>query len=262
MSNDQAQNLRELVKNKEGCRTIFFMSGKEQVGQTVTLTNIASLLSENEYKTLILDGGSGFLRTDTMLNIFPKYGIKSTILEDESIDDLIVSVNDNLEIIYIRTVLEEIKDSKEMLLKLEKYLDSLKQKYDFILIDLDEANIESINSLIKDNDKVLFTLNTNDSECLKNTYSLIKDIQHYTNIRRVNIIVNKVIDKNLADDLYKRLNMATEKFLGVKTVKIGYISNDDKVLKSLKKQIPITNLFKDSDLYNEVKEIFSQIILD
>lgn len=262
MSNDQAQNLRELVKNEEKCKTIFFMSGKEQVGQTVTLINIASLLSDNEYKTLILDGGSGFLRTDIMLSVFPKYGIKNAVNNDQPIDDLIVRVNDNLEIIYIRTLIEEIESSKEILSKLGKQLENLKQVYDFILIDLDEVNIKSIKDLIKDNDKILFTLNTNDKVCLKNTYSMIKDIEYHTNIRKINIIINKVIDEILAENLYKRLKTVSDKFLDIKIVNTGYISDDEKVVESLKRQVPIANSFKDSKVYSELKEIFSQLILD
>lgn len=262
MSNDQAQKLRELVKNERKCKTIFFMSGSEKVGQTVTLTNIATLISDNNYKTLILDSGSGFFRTDVMLNVFPKYGVKSIINNDESLEDILVSINDNLEVIYIRPIFEEIRTSEEMLVKLEKYFKSIKQNYDFILIDLEETRVSVIKSLIDKDTQFLITLNTNDLECLKKTYSIVKEIEINTDIRKVNIIINKVKEKSLADEYYNRLKMASDKFLSVQIENIGYISNDDKIPQSLKEQVPIAKSYKDSEIYNEFKDIFTKIILE
>ena len=262
MSNDQAQKLRELVENEKKCKTVFFMSGSEKVGQTVAITNIATFISENNYKTLILDSGSGFFRTDVMLNVFPKYGVKSIINNDESLEEILVSINDNLEVIYMRPIFEEIQTSKEMLAKLQKYLKAIKQNYDFILIDLEETRVSSIKSLIDKDTKLIFTLNTNNLECLKRTYSIVKEIEVNTDMRKVNIIINKVKEKSIADEYYNRLKMASDKFLGVQIENMGYISNDDKIPQSLKEQIPIVKSHKDSEVYNEFKDIFTKIILD
>lgn len=261
MSQDQAKNLRELVKNEGKCKTIFFMNGKEKVGQTMTITNLATLLSENNYKTLILDSGAGFLRTDTLLNVIPKYGITSVISNNECIEDMMVSINDSLKILYTRTLFEDIQTSSEVLIKLQEYLSKLKEDFDFILADLEQINISSIKDIIDYDTEVLFTLNTDDLECLKKTYFIIKEIESYTDIKKVNIIINKVVDINLADDFYERLKIASNKFLGVQVEKIGYISKDAKVPESLKEQTPIIKLYEDSKVSDEFKEIFSNIIL-
>lgn len=262
MSSDQAQNLRELVKNEKRCKTIFFMSCKEKIGQTVSITNIATLLSENNYKTLILDSGAGFFRTDVLLNVFPKYGIKSIMNNNELLDEVLVNVDDNLQVLYARTIFEEIQTSEEMLKKLQKYLNDLRQDYDFILVDLENVHIESIKEIIDLNTRILFTLNTGDLDCLKRTYATIKDIQIHTETKEVNIIINKVNDKSVADEFYQRLKIASDKFLGVQVENMGYISNDEKIAESLKEQKPIVKIYKDSQIYNDFKDIFSQMILN
>ena len=177
MNNDQAENLRKLVENESKCKSLFFMSGKEKVGQTVLITNLATFLSENDYKTLIIDSGSGFFRTDVLLNVFSKYGSVKAIENSESLDDLMVSINDNLENIYMRPVFEKVKSSKELLTSLEGYLDDFKEKYDFILIDLEDSDIESIKILFDYRTKLIFTLDSGDLEELKTTYCIIKDIE-------------------------------------------------------------------------------------
>ena len=262
MNNDQAENLRKLVENESKCKSLFFMSGKEKVGQTVLITNLATFLSENDYKTLIIDSGSGFFRTDVLLNVFSKYGSVKAIENSESLDDLMVSINDNLEIIYMRPVFEKVKTSKELLTSLEGYLDDFKEKYDFILIDLEDSDIESIKVLFDYRTKLVFTLDSGDLEELKTTYCIIKDIENNTDIEEVNIIVNKVKNKSLADDIFERLKLACDKFLGIEVRNLGYVSDEDKVVESLKEQSPVIDLYKDSEIYDEFKEIFSQIILD
>ena len=262
MSQDQAKNLRELVKNESKCKTIFFMNGKEKVGQTMTITNLATLLSENNYKTLILDSGAGFIRTDTLLNIMPKYGIKAAINNSESMEDIMVSINEKLKVIYTRTLFEDIQSSDEMLEKLKACLGKFKEEFDFILIDLEKNNISSLKDIIDYDTDVLFTLNTNDLECLKKTYAIIKEIESHTNIKKVNIIINKVVDIDLANDFYERLKIASDKFLGVQVENLGYISRDIKVPESLKEKTPIIKLYEDSKVSKEFREIFSQIILN
>ena len=259
MNQDQAKNLRELVKNENRCKTIFFMNGKEKVGQTMTITNLATLLSENNYKTLILDSGIGFLRTDTLLNVIPKYGITSAIDSSDYVEKMTVSIADNLKVLYTRALFEDIESSSEMLIKLQECLSELKEKFDFILVDLEQIKINSIKDIFDYETEVLFTLNTGDLDCLKKTYVMIKEIESYTDVKKINIIVNKVVDLSLSDDFYERLRIASDKFLGVRLEKIGYISKDDKVPESLKKQVPITKLYKDSKVSNEFKEIFSNI---
>lgn len=262
MNNDQAENLRKLVENESKCKSLFFMSGKEKVGQTVIVTNLAAFLSENEYKTLIIDSGSGFFRTDILLNVFPRYGAKSAIENNESLNNLIVPINDNLEVIYMRPIFEAIKTSKDLLLKLEEKLEGFKETYDFILIDLEEGHIESIKNLFDYRTKAMFTLESDSLEELKTTYCIIKDIESNTDMQEVNIIVNKVSNQSLAEDISQRLTMACDKFLGIETKNLGYIRDEVKIQESLKKQLPVVNLYKDSEVYNEFKEIFSQIILD
>lgn len=262
MNNDQAENLRKLVENENKCKSLFFMSGKERVGQTVIVTNLATFLSENEYRTLIIDSGSGFFRTDILLNVFPKYGVKSAIENDEPLNNLIIPINDNLEVIYMRPIFEAVKISKDLLLKLAKYLEIFKETYDFILIDLEEGHIESIKELFDYRTKAMFTLESDSLEELKTTYSIIKDIESNTNMDQVNIIVNKVSNQSLADDISQRLKMACDKFLGIEAKKLGYIRKEEKIQESLKRQLPVVKLYEDSEIYNEFKEIFSQIILD
>lgn len=260
MNQDQAEKLRELVENDRKCKTILFMNGKEKVGQTMAITNLATLLSENNYKTLILDGGDGFVRTDTLLKVMPKYGIRNFINNGESIESLMVPVNDNFKVIYARTLLEDMQTSTDVVNKSIEYLENFKEDFDFILVDLENINIIHIKDIIGYDTEVLFTLTTDDLGCLKKTYAIIKEIGSYTDIKKVNIIINKVVDKELADDFYERLKIASNNFLGIKVESLGYISKDIKVIESLKEQTPITKLCEDSKVSKEFKEIFSQII--
>ena len=173
-----------------------------------------------------------------------------------------MTVNDNLQVLYARTIFEEIQTSEAMLTKLQKYLSEIRQEYDFILVDLENVHIESIKEMIDFNTRILFTLNTGDLDCLKKTYATIKDIQIHTETKEVNIIINKVNDRYVADEFYQRLKIASDKFLGVQVESMGYISNDIKIAESLKEQKPIVQIYKDSQIYNEFKEIFSQMILN
>ncbi|AFS78588.1 flagellar biosynthesis protein FlhG [Gottschalkia acidurici 9a] len=259
MSNDQAKNLRELVSKEKNCKTILFISGKERVGKTMTITNIGTLLSEMGYRTLILDCGAGFFRTDVLLNTVPKYGIKTVINNNEPIEDIMVSINENLKVIYGRPLLEEIQSSKDILIKIEDYFKELQNEFDFILVDTEKIEIRSFSGLLKDSSSVLFVLTTDDIDGVKSTYTILKQVASYTDINDIGLIVNKVKDYMIANDVYERLRTTSEKFLSIKISNIGYISDDISVSESIREQTPVTRLYERSKISNEFNEIISRI---
>lgn len=261
MNNDQAEKLRQLVKNEKKCKTLFFMSGKEMVGQTVTLSNLALLLSENQRKTLIVDSGGGFFRTDTMFDISPKFGIMDVIDKQDTLESFIVPINENLEVIYMRPMFIETEASNDLRLKVKDYLKQLQEQYDFILVDLEQTNIELLKEILTLESQLLFTLNPDDTKCLKNTYKMIKKITSNTEIKKITTITNKVEEKQSSNHCYEKLKEVSNQFLGVQIDNIGYISNNAKILESLKKKTPVVILYKDSDIYSEYKEIFEQITI-
>lgn len=262
MGNDQAKNLRELMKGHAKCRTIFFSSGREKAGKSTVVTNLASLLSQNDYKTMILDSGSGFFRSDVLLKISPRYGIMISMNSDEPIEDNSVKINENLDVIYMRPAFEAMKASKELRTKLNGHLDRLRETYDFILIDLEELDIETLKSIIDSDTRFVFVLSSESLKCLKPTYSLIKEIESGTDLRDVSIILNKVIKKELADEICERLRIACDKFLGVQVINLGYIANDSRVPASFRSQIPITLLDEDCEISNQFRDLFSNMILN
>lgn len=262
MGNDQAKNLRELMKNQVKCRTLLFASGRDKVGKTTLVTNLASLLSRNEYKTIILDSGSGFFRTDVLLNTRPKYGTLHMIECELPIEESLVNVCDKLDIVYMREVFEKVKTSIELKEKLNVFLIKLRETYDFILIDLEELDIASLVDLVDRETQFLFVLSSENLKCLKPTYSLVKEIEQETEIKEISLILNKIKNDNLKEEISQRLKIACDKFLGVKVVNLGYISNSIKVPESFRRQTPITVLDEDCEVSDDIKDLFSNIILN
>lgn len=262
MGNDQAKNLRKLMKERAKCRTIFFSSGREKVGKSTVVTNLASLLSQNDYKTMILDSGSGFFRSDVLLNVSPRYGIMTSMNANDPIENNSVKINENLDVIYMRPLFEAMKTSEELRTKLIGHLDRLRDTYDFILVDLEELDIVTLKGIIDSDTQFVFVLSSESLKCLKPTYSMIKQVESGTDLRDVSIILNKVLKQELAEEIRERLSIACDKFLGVKVTSLGYIKNDNKVTASFRSQTPIALLDEECEISNELRDLFSNMILN
>jgi len=129
-----------------GVNTMFCIEGKSKVicvtspgpyeGKTFIAANLSTVLSQNGYKTLILDLDMRKPHIEKVFGIEEiKVGITSHIFEDVSLDKITVEVEENLHIIPVGI----IPPNPTVVLtssRLKEALGILKQKYDIVIIDL------------------------------------------------------------------------------------------------------------------------------
>lgn len=259
MDNDQAKKLRDLVSQANESSIITFLSSKEGIGKTTITTNLASLLCKTGKNTLLIDCSSGLLTTDILLNIVPKHGIKKLISQGKSIDECLVTVDDNLKVLYGKSLVEELKREDINLDVVQDQTQYIKSNFDFILIDIDTYDVNFILDIFKENVEFVFILPPKDLKCLQETYATIKYISKDTPINNIKIIINKVEGLNSANETYDRLSMVAEKFLSIDILKLGYISKSKLIPESIKSRVPAISLYEDSEIYKEFKHILSEI---
>jgi flagellar biosynthesis protein FlhG len=95
---------------------------------------------------------------------------------------------------------------------------------------------------------------------ITDAYALIKMVSNRDKERIIKVIVNRAEDKYEANDLLNKLSMVSEKFLSLKLVPLGYVLQDEAVIKAVKTQNPFLISFPKSSASRQIRDISRKLI--
>ncbi|NLD51072.1 MAG: MinD/ParA family protein [Clostridiaceae bacterium] len=274
---DQAEKLRQIIDNlklrqavsqanfintlhKKTAKVITITSGKGGVGKTNITINLAIALSEMGVRVTILDADFGLANIDVLLGIIPKYTLVDVIKNDKSILEVLSDGPKNVKFISGGSGVDElVKLDKCQLEKFIGNISLLDKLSDIILIDTGAGLSDNVMSFIMAADEIIL-VTTPEPTAITDAYALIKMLSNRDKGKTIKVIVNRAESINEASDILNKLSIVTEKFLTVKLNPLGFILQDEMVIKAVKMQQPFSISFPKSQATKHIKEISRKLM--
>jgi flagellar biosynthesis protein FlhG len=217
-------------------RMIAISSGKGGVGKSSITVNLASALAALGQRVLVLDADMGLANIDVLLGISPAYNLTHVVSGHKTFQEIICQGPMGIRIIPGGSGVADLADLRDWQMQrfLEK-LDALEKDVDFFLIDTGAGIAKNVLSFILASNE-LIVIATPEPTSLTDAYGLIKTVwyQHFTG--SLNILVNRAENADEAEGIYKKLNMAVQRFLNLQMEYIGFIREDPKVIEAIRDQ--------------------------
>lgn len=157
-------NVNFSLADSEGCRVLLLTSGLQGEGKSITALNLAISLSEDGNRVILLDCDLRRPKLGRLLEISSINGLSDTIIHPEILDEVITHYRTNLDVMlagHIPPNPSELLGSARM----SKLIDTLKQKYDYIILDTPPVNVVTDAAVTSRwADGVLFVVRANQSE--------------------------------------------------------------------------------------------------
>lgn len=239
----QAERLLELnrLKSAQGKtygkgQIIAFSSGKGGTGKTFISLNTAYALSKLNKKVLLIDLDSNLSNVNIMLNIKPEKTLFSFYQNKNSLRDIIIVYERNLNFIFgdsgrvdyphanpnnLEHLLSEIKD--------------LCNDYDYIILDIGAGAGDDIIFLLKNIHVNILTINP-EPTAIMDAYVIIKLLHNAGSMTKNLIIVNRCYSEEEASTAFNNLSMAAKHFLQESVSMLGYVEADQNVNKCIMSQ--------------------------
>jgi flagellar biosynthesis protein FlhG len=274
---DQAERLRQIIDNikikqaekqadimnsisQKKARVITVTSGKGGVGKTNITINLAIALSDLGYKVTILDADFGLANIDVLFGIIPRFTLVDVIQEKRNILEVLSDGPRNIKFISGGSGVEDlIKIGKSQLERFVNNIALLDKISDFILIDTGAGLSDNVMSFVMAADEVIL-VTTPEPTSITDAYALIKMLSHRDSDKLIKVIVNRADSVNEADEILKKLSLVSEKFLSLKLNPLGYILQDEAVIKAVKMQQPFSISFPKSSAAKYIKDISQKLI--
>lgn len=278
---DQADRLRQVIHNlkmkqavnqaasqkalleaagKKTARVITVTSGKGGVGKTNITINLAISLSELGYRVVILDADFGLANIDVLFGIIPQFTLLDVIQDQKNILEVLAEGPKNIKFISGGSGVEALlKLEKEQLQRFIDKISLLDSIADIILIDTGAGLSDNVMSFVMAADEVLL-VTTPEPTSITDAYALVKMISNRDREKIIKVLVNRAENVSEAVDILNKLQLVAGKFLELRLNSLGYILQDDMVIKAVKLQQPFTLSYPRSQAARHVKEISKKLV--
>jgi flagellar biosynthesis protein FlhG len=254
MMEDQAEKLREIMRQKNGARDkpaaakpkeakktriITVTSGKGGVGKTNMSVNMALAYARLGKKVVVMDADLGLANVNVMLNMIPKFNLYHVIRKQKTMKEIMVETDYGISIVAGASGFSKIanltEDERQNFIR---ELDTLSNA-DIIIIDT-SAGVSSnvLDFIAAADDAVIIT--TPEPTAITDAYGIIKIIA--TEIDSLNIglklVINRVKSVGEARKVADRMINIAGQFLNLKVEYLGFVYDDAVVSQAVLRQRP------------------------
>ena len=234
-------------------KIIVVMSPKGGVGKTTTAVNIATAISNLNKKTLLIDAN---LETPHVAIYYGfvgfKYSLEDVLNKKTKIEEAIYTGdNTNFHLLPSRVIKSDRDNSVHKLININIYLEQLRDKYDFIVIDSKPSYDIDFIKLIKEANSLI--ISNPDITSIIEAKKLKEELDE-AGIKIIGLVVNKVnnrIKEQMTENEIKDIT---------KINNIWKIREDHGVYNALRQGIPMVLSSKKSIAAKDIINISRQII--
>lgn len=214
-------------------------SGKGGVGKSILTANLALGLGEQGLPVIVWDADIAFPNQHILFGVEPPLRSNDVYRGKTSVSSALFTAAANVLLLAGKTgagpadVLPEELHSVATLLHEESAA--------VLLIDTAAGSSDDVLQCCAEADLVLVVV-TDEPPSIVDAYGLIKILQSNTPSTAIALVVNNIIDAEDAEDVVKKMNMATERFLKRRIGSIGFVPYDRVVRMSIVEQKPLLHL--------------------
>ena len=259
------------VKNKTGkpdtskkrrmsnTRVISVTSGKGGVGKTNIVANLGYAFARLGKKVLILDADLGLGNLDVLLGLAPKFNLSHVIMGEKSVSDIIVEGPGNMLILPASSGIQELTQlTQSQKVQILSELDQLIDAVDILFIDTAagiSSNVMDFNVTAQE----IIVVVSPEPTSITDAYALMKVLSLKYAEKCCKVIVNLAGTSQQGSEVFRQLNLVTERFLDMTIDYLGSVLFDANIIRGVKLQKLVSELYPDTPASRCFKDLARKI---
>lgn len=241
-------------------KVICITSGKGGVGKTNIVANLAFALCRQGKRVMILDADLGLANIDILLGLAPKYTIRHVFSGEKTISEILVEGPGGMRIMPASSGVQELTElSESQKLFLLNELDGLRSSIDIMFIDTGagiSSNVVYFNLAAQE--RVIVA--TPEPTSIADAYALIKVLFTRHDTKRFSVLVNQAHTPSEAQQVFKKLAMVADRFLGSLSLDYwGFIPYDANVPRAVRQQRAVVELYPEASSSKQFRDLAGKI---
>lgn len=234
------------ARRRPPTRVIAITSGKGGVGKTNIVANLGYAFSTLGKRVMILDADLGLGNLDVLLGIAPKYNISHVIRGERPLAEILEEGPGRMQILSASSGIQELTQlSPEQKVRLLTDLDRLIDDIDILLIDTAagiSSNVMDFNVTAHE----IVVVVSPEPTAITDAYALMKILSLKYAEKACKLLVNMVASPQEAREVFRQLELVTDRFLDIHVDYLGCVLKDDKVTRGVKRQRLVSELYPEA----------------
>jgi len=261
---DQAETLRKLGESSRAAPgpspfILAVTSGKGGVGKSNVVSNLSCTLAQLGLSVLVMDADMGLGNIDILLGLTPSYNMEHVLNGQMRAKDILVEGPGGVRILAASSGVQELTNlTVEQKMVLVSELETMMDGVDVFLIDTGagiSSNVMYFNAMAQE---VLIVV-TPEPASITDAYALMKVSAIRYGGKRFKILLNTVKNQQEAHQIFSHLSMVTQRFLNLSLDMYGYVPLDPNVLKAIRQQKPVVQVFPHSQASRQFQQLAQKV---
>ncbi len=247
------------IKTMKYIKTIAVASGKDGVGKTSFIANLAVALRTLGKQVMIVNADPGLSNIDVLLHVVPKYNIRHLLDGGMKLNDILVEGPHGIKIFPAGSRLQEFAALDEFQrLKILEAFDTFDGDIDILLIDTPSGASENAAFFCVAAQEIL-VITSPEPPMISGAFALIEVL--YTRYREkdFHILVNSTRTPEEGFEVFRRLSRATERLPNLSLDYLGHLPFDPAVQDAVRTQRVFVDIDPVSDVSKRVMEIAQEL---
>jgi len=238
-----ANEMLYLQQVMENCscpaKVLAITSGKGGVGKTNISANLAICLAASGQKVLLVDTDLSLGNLDIIMGIRSKYNISHLLNGRKSIEEIIYTGPEGLDVICGASGLEDLANIDEFRRhRLLRELSKLQSDYDLIVIDTAAGISKLVVGFCLAADHVL-VVTTPEAPAMTDAYAMIKMLAGHGLSGQISLIVNMAGTISEGKKTYRQISGVAQQFLKARVYYAGVLLKDERLSSAVRQRKPL-----------------------
>ena len=224
-------------------QAIAVTSGKGGVGKTNIAANLAFLINQTGRKVMLVDADIHLGNVDLVLGLPVKANLADAFREGRDFSKVLYKVGRGIHILPAASALAELVNQEgKLIARLFDYFKTLPVGYDALLFDTAAGIGKNVLSFVLNARKVVVVV-TPDPASIADAYGMMKMIITQRPGMPILLVPNMVENEEEGRNLFSKLNLMTQRFLGAELYYAASIPLDENVQEAVRRQQPFVQMF-------------------
>lgn len=211
-------------------RVITIACGRSGVGKTTIAANLALSLSKLHRRAMLVDCDPGPADATRSMGLDPKESIDDVIGGRLTIDEIVVDGPESLFVVPAGPVDASGRVDLSARLKLADAFRPHRRSLDFVIVDTPGSADPDTLDMVASADLPVVVL-APDAERFMDAYGTVKLLAVEHGVRDIAIVTNRIADKAMGSELFRRFREVSARFLADTTLSyLGGVPKDERVL--------------------------------
>lgn len=233
--------------------------GKGGVGKSSISVNLALELGKLDRSVLMMDADLGLANIDVLCGFQPSGTLEDVFNGTRTLDEILVRVDDRVSVLPAGSGAPSIASlSQAEYGGLIQAFNSLQTPVDTMIIDTPAGISDQVTSFCRAAREVIVVV-CDEPTSITDAYAMIKVLNKDFNVKRFNVVVNKVSSSEQGIDLFNKILKVADNNLSVMLNFLGSVPQDDYLQQSIQLQRPVVESFPRSKSALALKKLAKKI---